>query len=270
MSDAARGDNELRLTTGMSRGERWFRSLVENGSEVITILEADGSIRYLSPAIERVLGYRPEELTGTSVLDLIYPDDMEQALGILAEVLESSGIHSTLEFRVPHKDGSPRSLEHVVNNLLDDPSVRGIVVNSRDITERKLLKERLAYEATHDPLTDLPNWTLFMDRLENSLSHAARDGKRLAVMFVDLDGFRPVNDSMGREVGDQLLVEAAGRIREMVRASETVARVGGDEFAVLLEDVADATEVTNVAERLMGSSRLPSSSPEGRCVWAPA
>ena len=250
MSDAARGDKGLRLTTGMSRGERWFRSLVENGSEVITILEADGSIRYLSPAVERVLGYRPEELTGTSVFDLIYPDDMEQALGILAEVLESSGIHSTLEFRVPHKDGSPRSLEHVVNNLLDDPSVRGIVVNSRDITERKLLQERLEREITHDPLTGLANRLLFTKRLERALSRASGRGRQVAVILVDLDNFKPINDSLGHGAGDELLVSVADRLEEAVRSSDTVAGFGGDEFAVLLEQVADEAEVMKVAERI--------------------
>jgi PAS domain S-box-containing protein len=127
MSDAARRDRELRRTAGMFGDERWFRSVVENATEVVTILEADGTVRYVSPAIERVLGYRPEERAGTSILDLVHPDDVERALGVLAGILETSGIHPPLEFRVPHKDGSWRYLEHVVNNLLEDPSVGGIV-----------------------------------------------------------------------------------------------------------------------------------------------
>ena len=118
MSDAARRDRELRRTAGMFGDERWFRSVVENATEVVTILESDSTVRYVSSAIERVLGYRPEERAGTSILDLVHPDDVERALGVLAGILETSGIHPPLEFRVPHKDGSWRYLEHVVNNLL--------------------------------------------------------------------------------------------------------------------------------------------------------
>ncbi len=250
MSDAARRDRELRRTAGVSGDERWFRSLVENATEVVTILEADGTVRYVSPAIERVLGYRPEELAGTSILDLVHPDDVERALGVLAGILETSGIHPPLEFRVPHKDGSWRYLEHAVNNLLDDPSVGGIVVNSRDVTERRLLQERLEYETTHDPLTGLPNRTLFMDRLERALTRASRHDHQVAVLFVDLDGFRPINDSLGHEAGDELLVAVAVRLEEAVRASDTVARFGDDEFAVLLGEVADEAEVMKVAERI--------------------
>ncbi len=250
MSDAARRDRELRRTAGVSGDERWFRSLVENATEVVTILEADGTVRYVSPAIERVLGYRPEELAGTSILDLVHADDVERALGVLAGILETPGIHPPLEFRVPHKDGSWRYLEHVVNNLLDDPSVGGIVVNSRDVTERKLLQERLEYETTHDPLTGLPNRTLFMDRLERALTRASRHDHQVAVLFVDLDGFKPINDSLGHEVGDELLLAVADRLGEAVRASDTVARFGDDEFAVLLGEVADEAEVMKVAGRI--------------------
>jgi diguanylate cyclase (GGDEF)-like protein/PAS domain S-box-containing protein len=143
-SDVAppRAEN-LAWVRGTLRGERWFRSLVENVSDVITILEADGTIRYVSPAVERALGYRPEELVGTNIFDLVHPDDLERGLGILAEALETSGLHQPFMFRVPHRDGSWRYLEHALNNMLDDPGVTGVVVNSRDITERKRTQEAL-------------------------------------------------------------------------------------------------------------------------------
>jgi diguanylate cyclase (GGDEF)-like protein len=175
---------------------------------------------------------------------------VERASGVLAGILETSGIHPPLEFRVPHKDGSWRYLEHVVNNLIDDPRVGGIVVNSRDVTERRLLEEQRKYEATHDPLTCLPNRTLFIDRLEHALTRASRHGHQVAVLFVDLDGFKAINDSLGHEVGDELLVAVSGRIGEAVRGSDIVARFGDDEFAVLLEEVADEAEVMKVAERV--------------------
>ena len=117
--------------------EQRYRSLVQNTSDIITILEANGTIRYISPAVERVTGYRPEEQIGTNAFDCVHPDDRERASGIFAEILKTPGLHPLLEFRVPHKDGTWHDLEHVVANLLDDPAVGGVVVNSRDVTERK-------------------------------------------------------------------------------------------------------------------------------------
>src|SRR5215216_2983609 len=170
--------------------EQRFRSLVQNSSDIITILEADGTVRYVSPAVERVTGYKPEEQIGTNAFGSVHPDDKEQALNTLAEVLKRPGLHPPLEFRVPHKDGSWRYLEHVVNNLLDDPAVRGVVVNSWDVTERKALVEQLRHQAFHDLLTGLPNRALFMDRLERALTRANRRGSKVAVLFMDLDNFK--------------------------------------------------------------------------------
>ena len=121
----------------LRESEERYRSLVQNTSDIITILEADGTVRYISPAVERVIGYKPEERVGINAFGSVHPDDRERALATFAEVLKKPGLHPPLEFRVPHKDGSWRYLEHVVNNLLDDPAMGGVVVNSRDITERK-------------------------------------------------------------------------------------------------------------------------------------
>jgi len=127
----------------LRRNEQYFRSVVRNASDVITVLEADGTIRYVSPALEKVTGYRPEEHAGANAFDSVHPEDKQRALGLFAKILKTPGGHLLIEFRVPHKDGSWRYLEHVVNNLLDDPSVNGIVVTSRDVTERKESEERL-------------------------------------------------------------------------------------------------------------------------------
>src|ERR671910_999359 len=123
----------------IKESEERFRSLVQNTSDIITILEADGTVRYISPAVERVMGYKPEEQVGINAFSSVHPDDKEQALATFAAVLKRSGLHPALEFRVPHKDGSWRYLEHVVNNLVDDPAVSGVVINSWDVTERKAL-----------------------------------------------------------------------------------------------------------------------------------
>src|ERR687898_549223 len=135
------------LEKDIRESEERFRSLVQNTSDIITILEADGTVRYISPALERMTGHKPEEQIGTKAFASVHPDDRERALGIFAEVLKKRGLHPPVEFRVPHKDGSWRYLEHVVNNLLDDPAVRGVVVNSWDVTERKALVEQLSYQA---------------------------------------------------------------------------------------------------------------------------
>jgi PAS domain S-box-containing protein len=126
---------------GIKASEERFRSLVQNTSDIITILQADGTVRYISPAIEKVLGYKPEEQIGINAFGAVHPDDRERALGIFAEVLNRPGLYPPLEFRVPHKDGSWRYIEHIVTNLLDDPVVRGVVVTSRDVTERKRAEE---------------------------------------------------------------------------------------------------------------------------------
>ena len=499
----------------LRRNEQYFRSVVQNASDVITVLEADGTIRYVSPAVEKVTGYPPEEQAGTNAFDSVHPEDKQRALGLFAEILKTPGDHLLIEFRVPHKDGSWHYLEHVVNNLLDDPSVNGIVVTSRDVTERKeseerlrraeeryrtlvervpavvyvqelgrpdspmymspriedltgytpeeckypdmrwrmvhpedrermqaederrgepgevfaseyrvlhrdgravwvrnesvliedeasgarywqgfmlditerkraeqkirdaeqryrtlveqlpavtyvdpvsdpdtslytspqieqmlgytpqewqneklwpkrlhpddrervlaaderfeaggesfgeeyrllakggsvvwvreeavlvrdeageplywqgvfydlterkVLEERLHHQAYHDPLTDLPNRRLFMDRLGQALRRTMRGHHQVAVLFMDLDGFKVVNDSLGHEVGDLLLTVVAQRLRRCLRPEDTLARFGGDEFVVLIETLDDPVQAAQVAERITEELRRP-------------
>src|SRR5215203_3424437 len=226
----------------IKESEERFRSLVQNISEIITILEADGTIRYVSPAVERVMGYKPEEQVGINAFASVHPEDREQASNTFAGILKRPGLHPPLEFRVPHKDGSWRNLEHVVNNLVDDPAVRGVVITSRDVTERKALEEQLRHQAFHDLLTGLPNRALFIDRLEHALTRANRRGSTVAVLFTDLDNFKVINDSLGHDVGDQLLVAVAERLKACLRPEDTAARLGGDEFTILVEDIASVDE----------------------------
>src|SRR5215217_2373573 len=237
--------------------EERFRSLVQYSFDIITILDTEGTVHYVSPAVERVTGYRPEEQVGTNAFASVHPDDREQALNTFAEVLKRPGLHPPLEFRVPHKDGSWRYLEHVVNNLLDDPAVRGVVVNSWDVTERKALVEQLSYHAFHDPLTGLPNRALFMDRLQHALRRAHRRGNKVAVLFTDLDNFKVINDSLGHEVGDQLLVAVAERLKGCLRPEDTLARFAGDEFIVLIEEVEGADDALRVTQRITEKFQRP-------------
>jgi diguanylate cyclase (GGDEF)-like protein/PAS domain S-box-containing protein len=241
----------------IKESEERFRSLVQNSSDIITILEADGTVRYVSPAVERVTGYRPEEQVGTNAFGSVHPDDRDRALDTFAEVLKRPGLHPPLEFRVPHKDGSWRYLEHVVNNLVDDPAVRGVVINSWDVTERKALVEQLSYQAFHDLLTGLPNRALFMDRLEHAITRANRRGSNVAVLFTDLDNFKVINDSLGHKAGDQLLIAVAERLKACLRPEDTAARLGGDEFTILVEDIASVGEAVQIAERIADILRPP-------------
>jgi diguanylate cyclase (GGDEF)-like protein/PAS domain S-box-containing protein len=241
----------------MGESGRRYRSLVENTSDILTLIDADGTVHYESSALERVMGYRPEDQLGTNAFDWVHPDDLERALDIFVEVLSTPGLHPPLEFRAPHKDGSWRYLEHTINNLLDDPDVKGIVITSRDITERKELEEQLRHQAFHDPLTGLPNVALFMDRLRHALTRVERSRGPVAVLYLDLDNFKLVNDSLGHEVGNELLTAVARRLEACLHLEDTVARLGGDEFAVLLEDVVDERDATRAALRIVEALKPP-------------
>ncbi len=229
-----------------------FRSLVQNSSDVFGVIGADAVVRYISPSVERILGYTPEEKIGRSVLDatLIHPDDLEVARSAFARILTSPDGSGSAEVRVLHKDGAWRYIEAVGNNRINDPSINGIVVNYRDITERKRLEEQLRHQAFHDPLTGLPNGALFMDRLEHALARASGRAESLAVLYLDLDRFKLVNDSLGHKAGDELLSVVARRLRGCLRPMDTAARLGGDEFAILLEDIVAEAEARVMAERV--------------------
>jgi diguanylate cyclase (GGDEF)-like protein/PAS domain S-box-containing protein len=341
----------------LRESEAYFRSLVENARDVIHVINADRTTRYITPSVMRLLGWEPEELIGRSVLEIVHPDDLEPALAELRGSRGTAGPGLPIEIRVRHKDGSWRIFEGVMRNLLEDPVVRGVVVNSRDITarrqreeqvrrlaaipqespnpiiecdlggnpiyvnpaaqalleemrlesplrllptdhlriihgcvgsgqgargieapvgarvlswtyhphaalgavhvfgeevtERKRVEGRLLHQALHDPLTGLPNRHLFMERLGAALlRYHRREGGLFAVLFLDLDRFKVVNDSLGHHVGDELLQVVGDRLRSAVRTSDTVARFGGDEFAVLLEELDELDEATQIAERL--------------------
>ncbi|HET6232480.1 MAG TPA: EAL domain-containing protein [Longimicrobiaceae bacterium] len=350
------------IQRALRESEEYFRSLVENARDVIHVINEDGTTRYITPSVRRLLGWDPEELIGRHALQLVHPDDVERAREVLRLDRHTPGAAASLEFRAPHADGTWRIFEAIGKNLLDDPVVRGIVVNSRDVTERKRaeaesvrlaaiprenpypivecdaqarivylnpsaerllaelgaegaheilpgahallvrecvasgqgargvevragcrilawtyhphpslgtvhlfgeevterkrVEEQLRHDAMHDALTGLPNRHLFMERLGRLVERRRRGGTGFAVLFLDLDRFKVVNDSLGHHVGDELLVEVARRLRECA-AGDTVARLGGDEFAVLLESVAGEDEARAAAELLAEVVAVP-------------
>ncbi|HEX9939475.1 MAG TPA: EAL domain-containing protein [Longimicrobium sp.] len=355
-------DGETALQA-LRRSEEYFRSLVENARDVIHVINEDRTTRYITPSVQALLGWTVDELVGRNALDIIHPDDVPAALHQIRLARETPGSGRPLTLRVRHRDGSWRVFEAIGRNLLDDPAVRGIIVNSRDVTsrrraeeenvrlaafarenpnpifecardggvlwanaagerlvaglgldrpehllpehhrrlvheaaasgtsardqerhvggrvfawtyhpqpglgtvhlfgeevtDRKQVEERLLHQAMHDSLTGLPNRHLFMERLGESLFRFNQGAGQCAVLFLDLDRFKVVNDSLGHHVGDELLVAVARRLGESVRACDTVARFGGDEFAILLTELADASVATAIAARVASAVAAP-------------
>ncbi len=351
-----------------------FENLVQHSSDLISIADAEGVITYISPSVRRLLGYEPEEVTGTQRQPLIDPDDVPRVAAAIMDERDPHAEPTRVQYRARHRDGSWRVFEGVTTNLLHEPSIAGFVTNARDITERyaaeqkaaqltavlersnevvvlsdasgtvvyanrrardffgiegvqhvadlstiesrerlrseimpfvrrhglwtgelalranqdtavpmiatlqahrengeivlvstiahditelKKTQNRLHHEATHDPLTGLPNRVLFNEVAEQALSRAARDPATTAVMFLDLDGFKAVNDALGHDAGDRLLVEVARRLRVAVRGGDVVARLGGDEFCVLCERIEGEREARDLGQRLIDAVSSP-------------
>ena len=238
--------------------DAWYRSLIDNAADVVTVLDEDGTIRFQTPSIEDVLGYPPEALAGTRLIDVVHPDDREWVSAQYKRTLDRPGpIDGSLLVRWRHRDGSYRWIENKRTNLLHDPAVRGTVVNSRDVTDRVALQDRLAHRAFHDPICDLANRALFVDRLEHALYTVSAPQERMAVVFIDLDDFKKINDSLGHPAGDELLRICARRLTERLAAGDTAARLGGDEFAVLLETCSSPEAAAQMARYLLDALAEP-------------
>lgn len=233
-----------------------FEALVRHSADVIAVLDERGLIRYLSPSAERVLGYWPAKVIGTSAFSFLAPEGRDEARAALRQVVEGEVEVVRLELPAHHADNSLRWIEVSARNLLSHPDVRGIVLNYRDITHTRLLKDELRRKALYDALTGLANRDLFNHELEKTLAEARRRESSFALLYLDLDGFKAVNDTLGHGAGDELLTGVARRLRGILRKSETAARLGGDEFAVLLAR-ADLDEAETVALRILQVLEAP-------------
>ena len=250
-------DRQRRRVAGVTiDAERRFESMVRNVDGAIGVWDHDGRISYVSPGIEEMLGYAPAEVMTWSQLDHIHPDDIA-AVVASAEALTEPGHSVRMTYRVQHRDGRWRTLDNTVRNLIDDPAIKGFVWNARDITEQNELEAQLAFQAFHDPLTGLANRALLHDRVGHALERSRRSGTNVGVVYIDLDGFKSINEMVDHVGGDELLVTVAARLVLCLRPGDTLARVGGDEFAAVLEDVGDATAVVVAAERLVDVLRAP-------------
>jgi diguanylate cyclase (GGDEF)-like protein/PAS domain S-box-containing protein len=235
-----------------SESEQHFGALVQHSSDVIFVLASDTTVRYASPSVQRMLEHQPDQLVGQPLYDYMRPEDRTLVSSALAELcggeLDGSKL---LEFGVRHRDGRWLDTESLVTNLLDNQAVGGIVMNLRDMTERKQFEQQLAYQALHDPLTKLANRALFSDRVEHALVRRRDHGQSMAVMFVDVDDFKSVNDTYGHAAGDHLLRLVSSRLKATVRVGDSVARLGGDQFVVLLDDIDHDAQISEVAERIL-------------------
>jgi diguanylate cyclase (GGDEF)-like protein/PAS domain S-box-containing protein len=228
-----------------------FRALVQNSSDLIAVLEPDLTIRYNTPSVEALLGYQAEELIGVRLGSVVHPDDRAALIDFCSAVSTRADGVARHEFRLRRDDGSWCVVEGVASNLLADEHVRGIVLTAHDVTESRALEAQLKHQAFHDPLTGLPNRALFLDRVEHALQRRHDPASSLAVLVIDLDDFKTINDSLGHTHGDELLVAAAQGLRESLRPEDTCARLGGDEFTVLLEGLTEPDTATSVAERIL-------------------
>jgi diguanylate cyclase (GGDEF)-like protein/PAS domain S-box-containing protein len=247
----ALGRVELARVVHDTRDERRFQSIVQHSSDLITLLGPDLRTIYESPAVATALGGSPNGLIGKLQGVLVHPEDEPTARAELTKVLAGGlGTTTSFECRVRRTDGEWLTVDSVMTNLLDEPDVGAIVLNSRDVTERRSLERELNHQAFHDTLTGLANRALFLDRLSHAMDRADRGADAVGVLFLDLDDFKTVNDSFGHPAGDGLLVAVAERIRAATRPGDTVARLGGDEFAVLVESGAMPEAAAAVAERI--------------------
>ncbi|MER6303221.1 EAL domain-containing protein [Kitasatospora sp. NPDC001539] len=233
--------------------ELYFRTLVQNASDVILIIDADDCVRYASSSAERVLGY--PELNGTLLTDLVPTEDSRAVGKALARMRGPAdpprGDQPREHWRLLRQDRTPIEVEVRSTDLRDDPTVGGLVLTLRDVTEQRQMERELTHRAFHDSLTGLANRVLFQDRVGHALSRSERSGAVTGVLFIDLDDFKMVNDTQGHAVGDELLVAVSLRISTALRSSDTAARLGGDEFAVLVEDALRPGDVDTIAGNVL-------------------
>jgi diguanylate cyclase (GGDEF)-like protein/PAS domain S-box-containing protein len=243
-------------TAQLRRSEERLQTVIQHVSDVISVVNRSGQLLSVSSSVRDLLGYRPDELIDVNILSFVHPDDVALLEVFLTDMAGATAPTAHLEVRMRHRSGTWRYTETAGSDLTEDPVLQGIVLTTRDVTERRQLEEQLTDQAFHDSLTGLPNRALFGDRLEHAVSRSTRIGNPLAVLFIDLDDFKAVNDTLGHREGDELLRYIAAELAMCVRHSDTVARLGGDEFAVLMED-ATVKEALEAADRIQYRLRQP-------------
>ena len=258
------------MTARLEQSERLHRFLVEQSPDLIYTLDNQGCFVFVNGRVESLLGYTRDELLGQHFSVIVHEDDIEQARFAFGERRIGERATTNFEVRLRNKQNSIRSFDNrLIVAILSsqgiyktgsEPAQQHFIGTSgvaRDITERKRAEETIAFQAFHDLLTGLPNRTLFLDRLELSITQARRRNQRLGVMFLDIDRFKLINDTYGHPEGDRLLKEFSARVRHCLRSGDTLARQGGDEFTVLLPDIASADDVAVIAKKMLAELKRP-------------
>ncbi len=252
-----RENSTLQAQRARRDSEARFQSMAGNTSDAIALVDSAGLVADATDSVRRVLGLDAKALVGRSILSLAHADDVQRLAGLIESSVARRPTSKALEWRLWDGNGVWRQVETIAANMIDDPSIGYIVLTTRDVRERTVLQQRLSQVALHDALTGLPNRTLFLDRVDHALARGARRGHGIAVLAVNIDGFKRVNNSLGHPAGDQLLIEVAARLGGTLRAADTVARLGGDEFGVLLDGTSTAADARAGADRFLAALRDP-------------
>lgn len=251
-------------TGPQARVQARYRALAEHSSDLVCVIDDRALVAYVSPSVEKLLGWSPRDVVGRPATDFVRTD----VLGELGDVLEDlraglilpesrRGATRRVTTRLRHADGTWRDYELIASDYLDEPSIGGYVVNGRDVTDRRRADLRLRHASLHDSLTGLPNRGLLIQEVQSALLHGSDRPGRQVVVAIGIDRFKLVNDSLGHDLGDNLLVAVGRRLRREVRAADTVARLGGDTFAVATSGVADGVEARALASRLIAIVSQP-------------
>ncbi|UQZ83009.1 Cyclic di-GMP phosphodiesterase Gmr [Paenibacillus konkukensis] len=247
-----------KMEEDIRKSEEMYRLITENSSDLISIIDAEGRFLYVSPSHHSLLGYELSDFERRYMYEWIHEEDRETFHKAVQEQRITGKSSLLLEFRIHTKHNDDYDMETRINPVIDPSgTVSSLILVMRNITERKSSERKIRHLAYHDTLTDLPNRRLFMDRLRKEIHQAKQLRLQLAIMFLDLDRFKNINDSLGHEAGDLILIEAAQRISQCIRSNDMVARLGGDEFIVLLTNISSSEEVESISRRIQTSLQEP-------------
>lgn len=255
---ARRALEHFRSVNALRESQDKFRAFIETTSEVVWSWDLNFEFTYINPAVENILGYKPGECLGKNVEPFIHEEDRLLFKSKLPQLIADKRGWTGRVLRWRHKNGSFRYLESFAVPIFDDNGeIIGYRGSDRDITERKLAEEQLLYDAFHDNLTGLANRAIFLNHLQMAIERYKRNSQLFAVLFLDFDRFKVINDSLGHSEGDKLLQQVAPRLKSCLRTSDLMARLGGDEFAILLDELNTESDALRVAERIQDELRAP-------------